>query len=310
MIAHWDEVESFHVEKGPMAATVQRLGDAAGVKGVGANRVRVEPGRLPTPPHSHARSEEIYFVLGGSGLSWQDEEVFEVRAGDTIVQVADHYEHTFRAAPDGLDLLVFGTRHPLEYAWLPRSRAMRFGYLWTEGRTDNPWEIEAEVGELEFAEPGERPQNVVHVDDVEMDEDGDKMVAEAGGSITTGLKWARRGPNEELAIPHCHSLEEEVFIILEGDGTLELWPSPVPTSRGAQRETHELRVGHVIARPGGTRVSHCITAGPNGITCLVYGTREPNDIVYYPRSNKLYWRGVGFIGRLEPLDYWDGEPGT
>ena len=49
----------------------------------------IEPGRLSTPPHSHDRAEEIFFVLGGSGLLWQDEAVCEVGAGDTIVQVAD-----------------------------------------------------------------------------------------------------------------------------------------------------------------------------------------------------------------------------
>ena len=41
---------------------------------------------------------------------------------------------------------------------------------------------------------------------------------------------------------------------------------------------------------------------------LVYGTREPNDICYYPRSNKIGFRGVGVLARLESLDYWDGEP--
>jgi hypothetical protein len=41
---------------------------------------------------------------------------------------------------------------------------------------------------------------------------------------------------------------------------------------------------------------------------LLYGTREPNDITYYPRSNKIYWRGLGVIGRVEHLDYYDGEP--
>ena len=29
---------------------------------------------------------------------------------------------------------------------------------------------------------------------------------------------------------------------------------------------------------------------------------------YYPRSNKIYYRGVGLIARLEDLDYDDGEP--
>jgi hypothetical protein len=40
---------------------------------------------------------------------------------------------------------------------------------------------------------------------------------------------------------------------------------------------------------------------------LAYGTRDPNDIAYYPRSNKVNLRGVGVIFRPERLDYWDGE---
>jgi uncharacterized cupin superfamily protein len=308
VIANWDEVGGFRRAKGPMAATWQPLGNAAGAKGIGLNRIRVEPGRLSTPPHSHNRAEEIFFVLGGSGLLWQDEAVCDVRANDTIVELADSAEHTFRAGPDGLDILAFGTRQRPEYGWLPRSKAMRFGYVWTEGRVDDPWDVEAEVGELEFAGPGERPPNVVTLDDVELDEDGDRVVADAAGSIQSGLKWSKRGPNAELAIPHCHSAEEEAFVVLDGDATLELWPSPRAAMYGADRETHPLRTGDVIARPPGTRIAHFIKAGPNGMTCLVYGTREPNDICYYPRSNKIGFRGVGVLGRIESLDYWDGEP--
>ena len=291
-----------------MGATWQRLGDAAGAQGIGVNRVRIEPGRLSTPPHSHGRSEEIYYVLGGSGLLWQDEEVCEVRAGDTIVQVADHYEHTFKAGPDGLDYLVFGTRHPVELGWLPRSRAIRLGYPWVEGRADDPWDIEAMIGELEFAEPGKRPANVVALDDVPLDEDGDRPLAAAAGSQSSGLNWIRREAGRRGCPPHCHSLESEVFVVLEGGGSFELWPTQVAAARGVERESHELRAGHVVARPPGTRVAHSILAGPEGITYLAYGTREPNDIAYYPRSNKVYLRGVGLMTRLEHLDYDDGEP--
>jgi hypothetical protein len=28
----------------------------------------------------------------------------------------------------------------------------------------------------------------------------------------------------------------------------------------------------------------------------------------YPRSRKPSWRGLGIIGRIEALDYFDGEP--
>ena len=72
-LVHWDDVEGYRRAKGEMDATWQRLGDDAGTKDVGLNRVRVAPGRLPTPPHSHGASEEVYFVLAGSGLAWQDE---------------------------------------------------------------------------------------------------------------------------------------------------------------------------------------------------------------------------------------------
>jgi uncharacterized cupin superfamily protein len=307
VIAHWDEVDVRNVDRPPMSSKLQFLGDAAGARGIGVNRIRIEPGMLSTPPHSHGRSEEIFHVLSGSGLLWQDADVCEVRPGDTIVHLADREEHTLRAGPDGLEVLIFGTRHPVEYGWLPRSRALRFGYVWAEGRDDNPWEIEAQVGELEFAEPGERPANVVAFDDILLDEDGDKELAGSAGSERSGLNWIRREAGRRGSVPHCHSLESEAFVVLDGGGTLELWPTPRLAQNGVQRESHELRRGHVVARPGGTRIAHSIVAGENGITYLVYGTREPNDICYYPRSNKISFRGVGLIARLEHLDYWDGE---
>src|SRR5437016_3028491 len=133
-IAHWDEIEPRRLAKGEMDATWQQLGRAAGCVGVGVNRGHVAPGRMPTPPHSHGASEELYYVLSGTGMAWQDDAVHEVRPGDCVIHVADHFEHTFIAGDDVLELLVFGTRHPTEYGWLPRSRAVRLGWPWVEGR--------------------------------------------------------------------------------------------------------------------------------------------------------------------------------
>ena len=110
-----------------MDATWQRLGHAAGTRTVGVNRVRVAPGMLPTPPHSHTASEEVFFVLAGSGLAWQDGDVHEVRPRDCVIHRANEHEHTFIAGEDGLEYLAFGTRHPTEIGWLPRSRAIRIG---------------------------------------------------------------------------------------------------------------------------------------------------------------------------------------
>lgn len=306
-VAHWDEIEWFRQEVGEMSASWCRIGDAAGTTGVGVNRIRIEPGRLSTPPHSHAASEEIFFVLAGAGLSWQDGNAYEVRAGDCIVHVADHEEHTLRAGENGLDVIVFGTRHPTEFGWLPRSGAVRLGWPWVEGRTDNPWDIEAQQEPLAFGEPAPRPANIVNLDECPTypEDPTSKALAETAGSVRAGFHWSQVPPGKELAIPHCHSAEEEIFIVLDGEGTLELWPSP--RDGDAQREDIPIRGGHVIARPPGTRVSHCLRAGDGGMTVLTYGTREPNDICFYPRSGKINIRGVGVLGRIEQLDYWDGE---
>jgi uncharacterized cupin superfamily protein len=62
-----------------------------------------------------------------------------------------------------------------------------------------------------------------------------------------------------------------------------------------------------VARPAGTGIAHAFRGGPGGMEYLAYGTREPNDIAFQPRSNKLLIRGVKVIARIEKLDYWDGE---
>jgi uncharacterized cupin superfamily protein len=308
-IAHWDQVEPRRREKGEMAAEWQTLGNAAGTIGVGVNRVRIDPGRLTTPPHSHGASEEIVFVLEGSGLSWQDEQVYEVRAGDCIVHLADREEHTLRAGDEGLLVLVYGTRHPTELGWLPRSRAIRLGWPWVEGRTDDPWDVEAQSEPLVFGEPAPRPSNIVNLGDLEGEDGGVyKELGDAAGSIRTGLNWERLAPRKDMGPPHCHSSEEEVFVVLDGEGTLELWPTPIAEQRGVGRQDIPLRAGHVVAQPPGRRVAHTLRAGESGMTVLLYGTREPDDVIYYPRSQKLFWRGLGVIGRVEHLDYDDGEP--
>jgi uncharacterized cupin superfamily protein len=305
-VAHWDEVESFRGAKGEMDATWQRLGAAAGTQGVGVNRVRIEPGRLPTPPHSHGASEELYFVLSGSGLAWQDATVHEVRPQDCVIHRADEMEHTFVAGPDGLELLVFGTRHSTEIGWLPRSRAIRFGWPWVEGRDDDPWEVEAAGAPLEIGEPAPRPANIVNVDELEFQTVRHQSFVYFTPDDTTklaGLGWERLPAGHRGSVPHCHSAEEEVFVILGGTATLELW-SP----QGEVQETAPLRTGHVVVRPPGSRVGHSFRAGPEGVEMLVYGTRDPNDVAWFPRSRKIHWRGLGVIGRIETLEYLDGEP--
>jgi uncharacterized cupin superfamily protein len=104
----------------------------------------------------------------------------------------------------------------------------------------------------------------------------------ATGSAGVGLRLMDVDAGR-LSVPvHIHSREEELVFVLAGADLAS--------------------TGHP------TRIGHSLRAGEEGLTYLAYGTREPNDICYYPRSNKIFLRGVGLIARLEPLDYKDGEP--
>jgi uncharacterized cupin superfamily protein len=282
-----------------MAASWQRLGDAVGCLGIGANRVRIEPERLSTPPHSHGASEEIVFVLGGSGLSWQDEQVYELRPGDCIVHLADHEEHTLRGGPEGLEVLICGTRHPTELGWLPRSKAIRLGWPWVEGRTDDPWEVEAQAEPLEFGDSAPRPKNIVNVEDAEvlsLEKDDSALdiryIAREAGANRTGMRHYTIPPGKLDGEPHCHAAEEEFFLVLEGDGSVLLGDDEIP-----------LRPGSFVGRPPGTGVAHAFR-GP--LTLLTYGTNEPNEICYYPRSKLLRFWGVDAQIKAEPLTrFWD-----
>ena len=48
-------------------------------------------------------------------------------------------------------------------------------------------------------------------------------------------------------------------------------------------------------------------AGDTSLTLLAFSTREPNDIVFFPRSGKVGLRGIKARFFVTQVDYWDGE---
>ena len=316
MIVHWDEVPRELWEEGPLGGYWTDLGTAAGSVTVGVNRVEIMPGKRSTPVHSEGEEEEIFYVLGGSGLSWQEGETYEVGPGDCLVHRAGEHTHTLVAGEEGLDVLAFGMRAYAEMGYLPRAGVMRHGRATIDLSPDprHPWEREAAAGELELPTPSPRPDRIVNVADMPVEERrGETVCADwrelggAAGSERTGLNHVTALPEMLNVPPHCHSAEEELFVVLEGAGTLELTPSPRSAADGAEPSRHEVRPGSVVARPAGTRIAHAFRGGADGLTLLAYGTRDPNDIAYYPRSRKISWRGVGVIARVEHVDYWVDE---
>ena len=307
-VTHWDEVEGLRRNVGHLVATWRNLGRAAGTEGVGVQRIDVEPWRWSTPAHVEGASEEIFYVLEGSGLSWQNGAVYDVRPGDCLVHLPHREAHTLRAGQDGMSILAYGHRVLHGNTVLPRAGVawMYPGYVevTTIGDRRHPFNREAESGEPEVGDPQARPPSIVNVADVQpyVDEHNDSLINDrdlgtAAGSERTGISHMTIPAGRLGYPPHCHSADEEIFVVLAGEGTLLLGD-----------EEHAVRPGSVVGRPPGTRVPHAFRAGDADLVYLAYGTREPNDIAYYPRSGKVNLRGVGVMGRIEPLGYWDGEP--
>jgi uncharacterized cupin superfamily protein len=113
-VTHWDEAEREHAVVGSIAGWWTALGYATGSVRVGVNRIQVGPEKRSTPLHMEPDEEEIFYILGGSGLSWQydgdDSSTYVIRAGDCLVHLAKHEAHSVVAGPEGIDLLAFGTR--------------------------------------------------------------------------------------------------------------------------------------------------------------------------------------------------------
>jgi uncharacterized cupin superfamily protein len=305
-IANWNDLEAVPDSAGSISSEWTPISRAVGSVRIRMNRIRVDPGKRSTPLHTES-DEEIFFVLGGSGLSWQragdDDSTYEVRAGDCLVHLPEREAHTLVAGDDGLDVLAFGVGPENVYAYFPRLSVMRVGPAIVDVDGRHQWDLEGELPDPDLPRPSARPEGIVNIDEVKPEQWGRGDVSVEGrdlgiaaGSVASGINHNRIAPGKLSCPPHCHSLEEELFVILDGDGVCLLGD-----------EEHPVRSGHVVARPAGTRVAHAFRAGDGGLTMLAYGTRDSSDIAYYPRSNKLNFRGVGVIVRAERLDYWDGE---
>jgi uncharacterized cupin superfamily protein len=305
MVIHWDEVEPRIIDGTALRGTRWRLGAAAGASGAGLSRYRIAAGERAMPVHVHADEEELFYVLDGEGVSWQDERTYAVRAGDCILHRPGAQAHTILGAGDGLDVLAFGGGSPTGLTWLPRAQAWWNGPHWLPHDGPNPFAAEEAAGPLEVAAPeAQRPPTIVALDDVPAEDftGGGDVVAvrrdlgDVLESTSTGVGHLVVEPGALSGPPHCHAAEEELFVVLDGAGTLLLGD-----------EEHPVRAGSVVARPPGTGVPHAFRAGDGPLTLLAFGTREPNDIAFFPRSGKVALRGIKARFFVQQVEYWDGE---
>src|SRR4051794_28173888 len=122
--------EHVRIDRGPLKGDRLRLGPLVGTRAVGLSHYRLGPGERAMPVHVHADEEELFFLLAGSGLSWQDGTPYPARAGDIVCHRAGAGAHPLIAGDEGLEYLAFGGGSRPSIPPLPRAGAWWLGSHW------------------------------------------------------------------------------------------------------------------------------------------------------------------------------------
>ena len=157
-------------------------------------------------------------------------------------------------------------------------------------------------------------QPLMNLDDVEFDDvEENGIYTSSRGQISDRIGAEKLGYNLTVLPPgkvqcpfHCHHGEEEMFLILEGEGELRFGDRRYP-----------IRKHDVIACPtGGPDVAHqIINTGTTTMRYLALSTRVEVEVCEYPDSQKLLVvtekparPGLRKLFRAEAtVDYYDRE---
>lgn len=128
------------------------------------------------------------------------------------------------------------------------------------------------------------------------------------GGVSDGTAARKLGAGFDILEPgmrscpyHYHLAQEELFVVLEGEGTLRVAGQMLP-----------VKAGDVVFIPPGPEYPHqFINTSAAPMRYLSISTQERPEICHYPDSDKwaAFGEGASMIQRrADKLDYWDGEP--
>ncbi len=125
------------------------------------------------------------------------------------------------------------------------------------------------------------------------------------GADQIGCTLVELEPGKRAWPYHLHYAEEEMFVILEGQGTIRY-----------DGEKYPVREGDVIFTPTGPGTAHqIINTSDAPLRYLALSSRADAEVAVYPDSGKIGAYGsdderFAFIARSEDgVDYFDGEDG-
>jgi uncharacterized cupin superfamily protein len=139
------------------------------------------------------------------------------------------------------------------------------------------------------------------------------LYGSAGARLADGTAAQQLGASIDVLAPgkrscpyHLHHVQEEMFIVLDGHGTLRVAGEMLP-----------IRGGDLVFIPAGPEYPHqIINTSDAPLRYLSISTLQSPEICVYPDSNKHgIWVDRGGTTVFEArhrsggdLDYWDGEP--
>lgn len=162
-------------------------------------------------------------------------------------------------------------------------------------------------------------KNIANLDEIKLEHfsHGDKFEVQDGavgpvvGAKQLGCSLMVVPPGKRAYPFHCHHINEEIFVILEGEGMVRIGDQQYP-----------IRKGDVIGAPAGGRdtAHQIVNTSDKELRYLALSTMIPAEVVEYPDSSKVgiyvgsapgedpSKRTIQFRGRLgAATDYWDGE---
>jgi uncharacterized cupin superfamily protein len=286
-IAHWDDAMNDTNDVGPIANHETWLSGAVGSRRLGVSRYEVPAGKATSP--QHAEDEEVFYVMSGSGWSVQENGCFAIGPGDVVFYGAYEPAHTVVAGDDGLQFIAFGTSDPPRgLVRFPRIGKVKVMDVLVDGDRTHQWELEGKLDRIEVSDPpDERPRTIRHIDEAPSMDYGfatARFLTRDLGAVGIALNHAKLNPGAPAAPPHCHSMEEELFVVLSGDGVVILGDEETP-----------VRAGSIVGRPPATGVAHAFRAGDNGMELLLFSDKHGNDMCFYPETGQVSLRGLGVV---------------
>lgn len=139
----------------------------------------------------------------------------------------------------------------------------------------------------------------------------DGAIAAQIGARLLGYSVCVVPPGKRAYPLHCHHINEEMFLVLEGSGMVRFGEHEYPIRKGDL----------IAAPPGGRDTAHqIVNTSQEELRYLCVSTMIPQDVIEYPDSDKVLvavgsppggdpaQRSFHFRGRLGArTEYWDGE---